>query len=278
MRFARILVLVAALCSIAVPPAAAREPGADAGAVAHAPTGQTGPPIRPFNPYGTVTVNGLAAEAGTVVGGWCGGTLWDTFPAELVAGEAWYSLEIPGDDPDTSAIVEGCGSGETVSFTIDGVPAPQTATWVDGATRVDLTTTFGVEVNKQISGDGVTWHDADTSPTYPEFAEETDLTWRIGITNTGSVTVSLAVTDTLDGVPLALTDACASAPPTILPPAGTPGASYACEIADSATLGSHRNVVTATVVYDASAATAFDAAGYVGTEDAWEIYLPLILR
>jgi hypothetical protein len=82
-------------------------------------------------------------EPGTLVRGWCAGALWDTFPAELIGGETWYSLEIPGDNPETGG-VDGCSAGETVTFTIGELPALQSAMWGAGeGPRVDLTTVIG---------------------------------------------------------------------------------------------------------------------------------------
>jgi hypothetical protein len=400
---ARTIALVALLCAIVLSPAAsAGQRGMQGASADHAPVGPAAPPPQPFNPYGTVKLNGQNVEVGTLVGGWCAGTLWDTFPAELAEGETWYSLVMPADDSATTEL-EGCRSGQTVTFTIDGLPTPQSTVWLAGQTRVDLATTSGLELTKQVSSDGVTWQDADgtadaltvdagsdlswrvsvtstgavtvgltltdtvngtttrslaslcdppppatlppagevgagytclihdvapagayrnvvsvtvsaagwsetatdgasvfgiargvevrkrvwdgvtwyeadSASAYPDVPEDGDLTWQVAITNTGNVTVSLALTDTLDGVPLDLLGLCATPPPATLPPAGTLGASYVCQISDSATLGSHRNVVTTTVAFGASGVTVSDAAGYVGIEAGWTVYLPLVLR
>lgn len=391
-RFLRCVALATGLCLIVLlSAAAADEPKARAMARDRAPTGPAAPPKLPFNPYGTVKLNDANVEPGTLVGGWCRGMLWDEFPAELAEGETWYSLEIPGDDPATPE-VEGCSSGDTVTFTIGGLPTPESATWVEGGDEwVNVTTSFGVEATKQVSSDGDTWHDADTPATaltvdagtavtwriavtntsvvtvgltltdtvdgttarpldtlcdvpppatlapageegssytclmdgtveagahenvgeaavsfeawsataadaahafgvergvevekrvwdgaawyeadtpatYPTIALGTDLTWRIAVTNTSNVTVGLMLTDALDGASVDLATACAVAPPETLPPAGVPGAAYVCDVVDSATMGSHRNEVTATVAFGGSGATADDAAGYVGAE------------
>lgn len=150
-------------------------------------------------------------------------------------------------------------------------------TEVDVAGYVGAEPEVGVEVRKRVF-DGSAWHDADSASTVPEIVVETDLTWRIMVTNTSNVSVDLAVTDTLDGEPLELASVCTVAPPATLGPAGMAGASYVCEIGDSATLGDHRNVVTATVSVGDVGVSAVDAAGYVGIEAGWEIYLPLVLR
>jgi hypothetical protein len=277
MRLARSIGLATALCSVVLfSDAAAGERGTKDGSAQRVPAGPAAPPPPPFNPYGTVKVRGANAEPGTLVGGWCAGTLWDTFPAELASGETWYSLEIPADDPATG-VVEGCSPGETVTFTIDGLPAPQSTIWESGAKRVDLTTTVGPEVRKRVS-DGITWYDANSSAAYPEIPAGTALTWQIAITNTNDATVALTLTDARDGVPLDLSTVCATAPPATLAPAGMAGASYLCEISDTATLGSRRNVVTATVVLGESGVTAVEAAGYVGIEASRRVYLPLVLR
>jgi hypothetical protein len=203
--------------------------------------------------------------------------LWDTYPAELASGETWYSLEMPADDP-TTGDIEGCVSGDTVTFTIGGLPFAQSTTWQEGAdTRIDLATAFGVTVVKQIS-DGAAWYEADTPSSYPELEEGAEFTWRIAITNTSDITVSLTVTDTFDGSMLDLSTLCTPELPWTLPPREDPGASYVCDISGSAIPGTHDNLVTATVAYAALDARAYDRAGYVGSEDETFIYLPIILK
>jgi hypothetical protein len=213
-----------------------------------------------------------------MIGGWCGGTLWDTFSAESAEGETWHSLELPGDDPESEA-VEGCTEGQTVSFTIDGAPAVETAVWTAGGqARVDLTTILGAAVRKEVSTDGTTWHDADTEESYPPVEMGADVTWRIAVTNTSELTVTLVLTDALDGTMLNLSDACETSPPGSLPPAGEEGSTYRCTIPDEAERETHRNVITATVVSEAGALTVADVAGYIGRPTTARIYLPLILR
>jgi hypothetical protein len=258
---------------------AAREPGMDLelAAVRQVADPSTSPPSLPFNPYGTVKVNGENAEVGTLVAGWCGGTQWDTYPVELASNETWYSLEIPADDPNTGE-VEGCAPGDPVTFTLGGLSVVQSTTWQEGADeRVDLSTTFGVTVVKRFS-DGAAWYDADTPSSYPELTEGEDLTWRIAITNTSDITVTMTVTDTLDGSPLDLSTLCIPEPPSTLSPGGGAGASYVCDISGSAIPGTHHNLITATIVYEALDAMAYDRAGYVGIKDETFVYLPLVLR
>jgi hypothetical protein len=231
-----------------------------------------------LNVWGTVKVNGENVEPGTPVSGWCRGTFSDTFPAELAEGESWYSLAMPGDDPATTETVEGCQPGDTISFTIGGLPATQATTWKEGVEeQVNLTTTFGVDVVKEVSVDGLTWQDANTPPAYPEAEAGSELAWRITITNTSPITVTLAVTDKLDGAPLDVSSLCAPAPPANLSAVGEAGAWYLCQIPDLASAESHRNVVTATITYATYYATAVDGGGYVG---GWPytVYLPLVIR
>ena len=349
---------------------------------------------QPFTVYGTVKVNGANVKDGTPVVGWCNGVLQATSPAVLSGGHTEYSLEIPAD---------GCSAGQVVTFTIDGLLAQQSTTWIEGGSeQVNLTTFFGVTLRKQVSPDGLIWHDADIpadtlmidagapltwriaitntsavtvgilltdvvndtmmrslpsvcdvappdtlgpmedsgasytcliedtaqagsyhnvvsatifaggwsdteadsahvfgikrgmeiqkrvsdgvtwydadGPEYPSFTEETNLTWQIAVTNTGNVTVSLSLTDTLNGLPIVLSDVCSTSIPAMLPPDGTNGAVYICDFADTAALGFHRNVVTATATYAGSYVTAFDEAGYRGTKADQKVFLPLVLR
>jgi hypothetical protein len=103
------------------------------------------PPPLPFSPYGTVKVNNANVVDGTVISAWCGGVSYRQTNTVTTSGASWYfNLDIPGDDPETSSVKEGCTSNETVSFKIGDLTASQTAPWVSGsAPRLDLTATGG---------------------------------------------------------------------------------------------------------------------------------------
>jgi hypothetical protein len=91
-------------------------------------------PPRPFSPYGTVMIDGANVPVGVPVGASCGGVVYASQPVFIVGDESWYALNVPGDDPSTTSIVEGCDPGETVNFTVVGLSADQTAAWISGGT------------------------------------------------------------------------------------------------------------------------------------------------
>ena len=96
-------------------------------------------PPSPHQVEGTVSANGDFVPEGTLVSAWCGGVMFAENAAVLDKGEAWYTLEIPGDDLSTPE-KDGCSSSETIHFKIGPVDADQTEIWLAGSTsRVDLT-------------------------------------------------------------------------------------------------------------------------------------------
>lgn len=87
-----------------------------------------GPPQKPYSPWGTVTVYGMAAEDGVRVV-----ALIDGIPvASTEAQGGYYALTVTDGQ-----------AGDVVYFEADGVLAGQTATWRSGVSeRIDLTVTF----------------------------------------------------------------------------------------------------------------------------------------
>ncbi len=100
------------------------------------------PPSVPFSPYGTVKVNSANISAGVVISALCGGQSFRQTVTAIHNGESWYSnLDIPGDDPDTPSLKEGCAINETITFRIGDLTASQTTPWTPGGGRLDLTAT-----------------------------------------------------------------------------------------------------------------------------------------
>lgn len=99
------------------------------------------PPDVPFSPYGTIRVSNNDVSDGTIVSAWCGGVSYRQTASATTAGASWYfNLDIPGDDPETPSIKEGCTPSETVTFKIGDLTAHQTAPWISGSgLRLDLT-------------------------------------------------------------------------------------------------------------------------------------------
>ena len=102
------------------------------------------PPF-PYEPLGTVKVNGENVPPDTEVGAWCGGIQYTSSLVEFYEGETWYSLQVPGDDPETEGTIEGCTAGETVRFTVAYkslvLEPSQTGTWVSDFEQINLTST-----------------------------------------------------------------------------------------------------------------------------------------
>jgi hypothetical protein len=234
-------------------------------------------PSQPMHLYGTVQVNETHVITGTLVSAWCSGAQVAQTAAFTTTGysETWYQMDVPAaTDPNG-----GCASGETVSFRIDALPAPQTVAWssASGSVEQPLTSTLAVAVNKQISSDGVTWVAADTREAALPLEAGDPLTWRIAITNTSPVTVALLLTDTLQRGPSPdLYSVCDPVPPATLGAAGAPSAAFACELGDAAQAGTRQNALHAEVSAGAFTFVGMDVAHYAVALN--RIYIPLVMR
>lgn len=103
-----------------------------------APVGAV-PPM-PHTFYGTVRLNGEYVPPSTTVSAWTGGVKYGEAQVFPYAGSAYYVLDVPGDDPDTTDVKEGPDAGEIVMFMVQTTWAVQTATWRSGITTfLDLT-------------------------------------------------------------------------------------------------------------------------------------------
>jgi hypothetical protein len=87
------------------------------------------PPGRPARFVGSVTVDGVAPVAGTVIQAKINGAACGATSVFLANGESRYALDVPARDPGSTP---NCGEdGATVSFYVDGEAADQTGTWRD---------------------------------------------------------------------------------------------------------------------------------------------------
>jgi hypothetical protein len=132
----------------------------------------------------------------------------------------------------------------------------------------------GIDVEKAVSPDGLVWHDADDESDALELEAGAEAWWQVVISNTGNVSLTLAVEDIRYGELLNLADVCDPAPPALL----AADTAYACQFQDpeGAREGVGRNAVTAEGHLGGTWTGAdVDAAVYV-TER--KLYLPLILR
>ncbi|MBI5944541.1 MAG: hypothetical protein HY864_09245, partial [Chloroflexi bacterium] len=117
-------------------------------------TALAAPPL-PSSFWGTVTLDGAAVPAGTMVSARINGVQYASVAVTINSGAAYYSLKVPGDDPETPGIIEGGVSGNTVAFYIGSYRADQTATWQSGPNvRVDLTSTTTHTLSVSKTGDG----------------------------------------------------------------------------------------------------------------------------
>jgi VCBS repeat-containing protein len=101
------------------------------------------PPL-PSSFYGTVQLDGVDAAAGTWVTAWINDVQYASAQVIEYGGRSVYSLDIAGDDSETSGIIEGGTSGATIIFKIDGETATQTGIW-HGGTNVELNLTAFIE-------------------------------------------------------------------------------------------------------------------------------------
>lgn len=90
-------------------------------------------PPPPSTFWGTVWVDGGLASAGTLVAAWSGGVKWVETVVVPYEDQMYYSLDVPGDDPETPDIKEGPEPGDTIIFTVGVSQAVETATWENSA-------------------------------------------------------------------------------------------------------------------------------------------------
>lgn len=112
-------------------------------------------PPMPCTFWGTVTIDGEEAPAGTGVSVWSGGTKWAERVVMAVDTETGtqllYSVDVPGDDPETEP-VDGPPAGGSLQFRVHTargvVIAPQVGVWQEGtATRLDLTVALPSQIH-----------------------------------------------------------------------------------------------------------------------------------
>jgi hypothetical protein len=107
-----------------------------------------GPPPLPSSFYGAVKVNGANVPVGTIVSAWINGVKYVETTVLLYAGDTVYSLNVPGDDPETPGI-EGGVSGDIVVFHIGDQVTDQTGFWQSGTNvGLDLAYTVAGELDE----------------------------------------------------------------------------------------------------------------------------------
>lgn len=97
------------------------------------------PPL-PSSFYGTI--NGEDIAVGDPVTAEIGGVTYAWSTVLRSGGDIVYALDVPGDDPTTTGIIEGGVAGQVIVFRVNGKPAEETALWQSGTNlRHDLTVT-----------------------------------------------------------------------------------------------------------------------------------------
>lgn len=89
-------------------------------------------------------MDGVDAAVGTWVTAWIDNVQYASTQVIEYGGKSVYSLDIAGDDSETSGIVEGGTSGSTIVFKIGDLTATQSGTW-HGGTNVELNLTAFTE-------------------------------------------------------------------------------------------------------------------------------------
>jgi hypothetical protein len=97
------------------------------------------PPL-PSSFYGTVKASGANVPAGTTVSAWINGVKYSETTVLMYAGDTVYSLDVPGDEPETPG-KEGGVTGDTVVFRVGTQVTDQTAPWQSGS-NVELNLTI----------------------------------------------------------------------------------------------------------------------------------------
>ncbi len=92
------------------------------------------PPL-PSSFYGTVKVNAASVPDGTLVQALINGKVYAEGKTITYQGDSVYTLDVLGDDTDTS-VVDGGRDGDKIIFTIAGQVAEQTGTWKGGTNVV----------------------------------------------------------------------------------------------------------------------------------------------
>jgi hypothetical protein len=93
-------------------------------------------PLLPSSFYGTALVNNLPVIDGTTVQALIADQVVASGSTQTYQGNSFYALDIPSDD-ETTTVVDGGKEGDTIRFSIGGLPVAQTGTWHSG-TNVEL--------------------------------------------------------------------------------------------------------------------------------------------
>jgi len=105
-----------------------------------APSAAQALPQLPSSFYGSVTSNGARVPDGTVVSAWIDDVKYAEAAVFTDSNQSVYLIDVPGDDPETTGVVEGGHENDTITFKVNNVLIAQTAQW-HGGTNVPLNLT-----------------------------------------------------------------------------------------------------------------------------------------
>ena len=89
-------------------------------------------PQPPSGFWGSVTISGQAAPAGTLVTAWIGDVQCAQAEVFTYGGASVYTLDVPADDPSTPQI-DGGEAGDVIGFKIGSAWAVETSVWASGS-------------------------------------------------------------------------------------------------------------------------------------------------
>ena len=98
-------------------------------------------PPTPATFWGTVTIDGANAPDGTTITVWINGVQYAETTTFTNSGVSYYTVDVPGDDPDTTGVLEGGVTGDSIVFQVDGQDASESGSWSSGTQEVNLTAT-----------------------------------------------------------------------------------------------------------------------------------------
>jgi len=97
-------------------------------------------PPWPSSFYGAVKWDGTNVAEGTVVSAWINGVKYAETQSQMYQGNSVYAINVPGDDPESTGVVEGGVEGNAIVFKVGDSTASPTGTWYSG-TDVELNLT-----------------------------------------------------------------------------------------------------------------------------------------
>ena len=118
----RLALFVAVLAWAQIAPNAAQAAAASPDPAALAAAAPDAPPI-PSAFYGAARLDDADGRHRHAVSAWIGGVKYAETPARFVGGDSVYTIDVPGDDPDTPGVVEGGQEGDLVAFQVGGLAA-----------------------------------------------------------------------------------------------------------------------------------------------------------